>query len=91
MNIQPLEQGNLSVRAYVALLEGSSEEDVVFLHLKQARRAVLGRYVQRESAWHAYQRQRVVEYQQSSQTVSNPLLGGPRWTACSPTCGSSET
>jgi hypothetical protein len=23
-----------------------------------------------------------VEYQQSSQTVSDPLLGGPRWTAC---------
>jgi hypothetical protein len=63
--------GSVGVRAYVALLEGSSEEDVVFLHLKQARRAVLGRYVQRESAWHAYQRQRVVEYQQSSPTVSD--------------------
>jgi hypothetical protein len=74
--------GSVGVRAYVALLEGSSEEDVVFLHLKQARRAVLGRYVHGESAWHAHQRQRVVQYQQSSQTVSDPLLGGPRWTAC---------
>ena len=83
--------GCVSVRAYVALLEGSSEEDVVFLQLKQARRAVLGRYVHGESASHAHQRQRVVEYQQSSQTVSDPLLGGPRWTACSTTCGNSET
>jgi hypothetical protein len=36
---------------------------------------VLGRYVHGESAWHAHQGQRVVEYQQSLQTVSDPLLG----------------
>ncbi|MGZ4620549.1 MAG: DUF2252 family protein, partial [Blastococcus sp.] len=30
-----------------------------------------------ESAWHAHQGQRVVEYQQALQTVSDPLLG---WT-----------
>ncbi|HTQ19849.1 DUF2252 domain-containing protein [Mycobacterium sp.] len=69
--------GSVGLRAYVALLEGSSEEDVVFLQLKQARRSVLGRYVHGESAWHAHQGQRVVEYQQSLQTVSDPLLG---WT-----------
>ena len=65
------------MRAYVALLEGSSAEDVVFLQLKQARRSVLAQYVHGDSAWHAHQGQRVVEYQQALQTVSDPLLG---WT-----------
>ncbi|MDT5339842.1 MAG: hypothetical protein QOD90_5347 [Mycobacterium sp.] len=69
--------GSVGLRAYVALLEGSSAEDVVFLQLKQARRSVLARYVHGNSAWHAHQGQRVVEYQQSLQTVSDPLLG---WT-----------
>ena len=69
--------GSVGLRAYVALLEGSSPEDVVFLQLKQARRSVLARYVHGESAWHAHQGQRVVEYQQALQTVSDLLLG---WT-----------
>ena len=67
--------GSVGLRAYVALLEGSSVEDVVFLQLKQARRSVLAQYVHGESAWHAHQGQRVVEYQQALQTVSDPLLG----------------
>src|SRR4029079_19582625 len=67
--------GSVGLRAYVALLEGSSAEDVVFLQLKQARRSVLARYVHGDSAWHAHQGQRVVEYQQALQTVSDPLLG----------------
>ena len=57
------------------LLEGSSADDVVFLQLKQARRSVLARFVHGDSAWHAHQGQRVVEYQQALQTVSDPLLG----------------
>ena len=69
--------GSVGLRAYVALLEGSSAEDVVFLQLKQARRSVLAQYVHGDSAWHAHQGQRVVEYQQALQTVSDPLLG---WT-----------
>lgn len=69
--------GSVGLRAYVALLEGSSPEDVVFLQLKQARRSVLARYVHGESALHSHQGQRVVEYQQALQTVSDPLLG---WT-----------
>ena len=69
--------GSVGLRAYVALLEGSSADDVVFLQLKQARRSVLARYVHGDSAWHAHQGQRVVEYQQALQTVSDPLLG---WT-----------
>jgi uncharacterized protein (DUF2252 family) len=69
--------GSVGLRAYVALLEGSSPDDVVFLQLKQARRSVLAPYVHGDSAWHAHQGQRVVEYQQALQTVSDPLLG---WT-----------
>ena len=69
--------GSVGLRAYVVLLEGSWADDVVFLQLKQARRSVLARYVHGESAWHAHQGQRVVEYQQALQTVSDPLLG---WT-----------
>jgi uncharacterized protein (DUF2252 family) len=69
--------GSVGLRAYVALLEGSGADDVVFLQLKQARRSVVARYVHGESAWHAHQGQRVVEYQQALQTVSDPLLG---WT-----------
>jgi uncharacterized protein (DUF2252 family) len=67
--------GSVGLRAYVALLEGSSPDDVVFLQLKQARRSVLARHVHGDSAWHAHQGQRVVEYQQALQTVSDPLLG----------------
>jgi len=69
--------GSVGLRAYVALLEGSGSDDVVFLQLKQARRSVLARFVHGDSAWHAHQGQRVVEYQQALQTVSDPLLG---WT-----------
>ncbi|HET9872104.1 MAG TPA: DUF2252 domain-containing protein [Propionibacteriaceae bacterium] len=70
--------GSVGLRAYVALLEGSSPDDVVFLQLKQARRSVLAKYVHGNSAWHDHQGQRVVEYQQALQTVSDPLLG---WTS----------
>ncbi|SRR6266540_1764264 len=69
--------GSVGLRAYVALCEGSSPDDVIFLQLKQARRSVVARLVHGESAWHAHQGQRVVEYQQALQTVSDPLLG---WT-----------
>jgi uncharacterized protein (DUF2252 family) len=69
--------GSVGLRAYVALLEGSSPDDVIFLQLKQARRSVLAQHVHGDSAWHAHQGQRVVEYQQALQTVSDPLLG---WT-----------
>ncbi len=69
--------GSVGLRAYVALLEGSSPDDVLFLQLKQARRSVLARYVHGTAAWHDHQGQRVVEYQQALQTVSDPLLG---WT-----------
>ena len=69
--------GSVGLRAYVALCEGSSPDDVIFLQLKQARRSVVAPYVHGESAWHRHQGQRVVEYQQALQTVSDPLLG---WT-----------
>jgi uncharacterized protein (DUF2252 family) len=69
--------GSVGLRAYVALLEGGGTDDVIFLQIKQARRSVLAQYVHGESARHAHQGQRVVEYQQALQTVSDPLLG---WT-----------
>ena len=69
--------GSVGLRAYVALFEGSDPDDVLFLQLKQARRSVLAPFVHGESALHAHQGQRVVEYQQALQTVSDPLLG---WT-----------
>jgi uncharacterized protein (DUF2252 family) len=69
--------GSVGLRAYVALCEGSSPDDVVFLQLKQARRSVIARHQHGERAWHRHQGQRVVEYQQALQTVSDPLLG---WT-----------
>jgi uncharacterized protein (DUF2252 family) len=69
--------GSVGLRAYVALCEGSSTDDVVFLQLKQARRSVIARFQHGDAAWHRHQGQRVVEYQQALQTVSDPLLG---WT-----------
>lgn len=69
--------GSVGLRAYIALCQGSSPDDVVFLQLKQARRSVIAPFVHGDSAWHSHQGQRVVEYQQALQTVSDPLLG---WT-----------
>jgi uncharacterized protein (DUF2252 family) len=69
--------GSVGLRAYLALCEGSSPDDVVFLQLKQARRSVVARFVHGDSAWHAHQGERVVKYQQALQTVSDPFLG---WT-----------
>jgi uncharacterized protein (DUF2252 family) len=69
--------GSVGLRAFVVLCEGSSPDDVLFLQLKEARRSVVARFVHGDSAWHAHQGQRVVEYQQALQTVSDPLLG---WT-----------
>ncbi len=70
--------GSVGLRAFVALLIGAHDEDVLFLQLKQARRSVLAPFVHGEHAWHSHQGQRVVEYQQQLQTVSDPLLG---WTS----------
>jgi hypothetical protein len=69
--------GSVGLRAYIALCEGSSPDDVVFLQLKQARRSVVARFLHGDRAWHDHQGQRVVQYQQALQTVSDPLLG---WT-----------
>ncbi|HZB59458.1 MAG TPA: DUF2252 family protein, partial [Actinomycetota bacterium] len=69
--------GSVGLRAFVALLQGNDPSDVVFLQLKQARRSCVARFVHGDTAWHAHQGQRVVEYQQTLQTVSDPLLG---WT-----------
>ncbi len=67
--------GSVGLRAYVALLMGSRPDDILFLQLKQARRSVIAPFVHGTKAWHDHQGQRVVEYQQQLQTVSDPLLG----------------
>lgn len=67
--------GSVGLRAFIALLEGSSPDDVLFLQLKQARRSVLAPHVHGATPHHAHQGHRVVEYQQSLQTASDPLLG----------------
>jgi uncharacterized protein (DUF2252 family) len=69
--------GSVGLRAFVALLQGNGAHDMVFLQLKQARRSCVAPSVHGETAWHTHQGQRVVEYQQTLQTVSDPLLG---WT-----------
>ena len=67
--------GSVGLRAFIALLEGTSSDDVLFLQLKEARRSVLAPFVHGDTALHAHQGQRVVEYQQALQTASDPLLG----------------
>src|SRR5580693_6894254 len=69
--------GSVGLRAFVVLLQGNGAHDILFLQLKQARRSCVASFVHGETAWHAHQGQRVVEYQQTLQTVSDPLLG---WT-----------
>jgi len=69
--------GSVGLRAFVALLQGNGAHDMVFLQLKQARRSCVAPWVHGDTAWHTHQGQRVVEYQQTLQTVSDPLLG---WT-----------
>ena len=65
--------GSVGLRAYVALLEGSSPDDVIFLQLKQARRSVVAPFVHGESPRHDHQGERVVEYQPALQTVRGPV------------------
>jgi uncharacterized protein (DUF2252 family) len=69
--------GSVGLRAFVVLLQGNGAHDMLFLQLKQARRSCVARFVHGDSALHAHQGQRVVEYQQTLQSVSDPLLG---WT-----------
>jgi uncharacterized protein (DUF2252 family) len=69
--------GSVGLRAFVALLQGNGPHDTIFLQMKEARRSCVARFVHGDRALHAHQGQRVVEYQQTLQTVSDPLLG---WT-----------
>ncbi len=74
--------GSVGLRSFVALLVGSAPDDVLFLQLKQAQRSVLAPFVHGKTPLHSHQGQRVVEYQQALQTVSDPLLGWsnlPAW------------
>jgi hypothetical protein len=51
---------------------------MLFLQLKQSRRSCVAPFVHGDTACHAHQGQCVVEYQQTLQTVRDPLLG---WTS----------
>lgn len=67
--------GSVGLRAYVVLCTGIGPDDVLFLQVKEARRSVVAPFVHGDTAWHQHQGQRVVEYQQTLQAVSDPLLG----------------
>ena len=69
--------GSVGLRAFIVLCEGVGPDDVLFLQVKEAQRSVIAPYVHGDTAWHDHQGQRVVEYQQTLQAVSDPLLG---WT-----------
>jgi uncharacterized protein (DUF2252 family) len=69
--------GSVGLRAFVVLLQGNDAHDMLFLQMKQAKRSCVAPFVHGATAWHAHQGQRAVEYQQTLQTVSDPLLG---WT-----------
>jgi len=69
--------GSVGLRAFVILLQGNNAQDSLFLQMKQAKRSCVAPFVHGNTAWHKHQGQRVVEYQQTLQTVSDPLLG---WT-----------
>jgi uncharacterized protein (DUF2252 family) len=69
--------GSVGLRAFVVLLQGNNAQDSLFLQMKQARRSCVAPFIHGNTAWHKHQGQRVVEYEQTLQTVSDPLLG---WT-----------
>jgi uncharacterized protein (DUF2252 family) len=69
--------GSVGLRAFIVLLQGNNAQDSVFLQMKEARRSCVAPFIHGDTAWHKHQGQRVVEYQQTLQTVSDPLLG---WT-----------
>ena len=64
--------GSVGLRAFVVLLQGNGAQDMLFLQLKQSRRSCVAPFVHGDTAWHAHQGQRVVEYQLTLQTVSDP-------------------
>ena len=84
--------GSVGLRAYVALLEGSSDEDVVFLQLKSRPADRCSR-----ATCMAIRPGTLIRASGSSSTNSRcrpsatRYWAGPRWTGCSITCGSSGT
>ena len=68
--------GSVGTRCYIALLEGNTPDDVLFLQIKQAERSVLeNEFGLSELPHHG---QRVVEGQRLMQATSDIMLG---WTA----------
>jgi len=71
--------GSVGTRAWVVLMLGSSEDDPLFLQLKEARQSVLARAANRSRF--AQEGQRVVVGQQLLQASSDIFLGWARVTA----------
>ena len=84
--------GSVGLRAYVALLEGSSPDDVVFLQLKQARRSVLAELRARRLGLARPPGPAGGRVPAGAADGQRPAArAGPRWTSGSTTCASSAT
>jgi uncharacterized protein (DUF2252 family) len=69
--------GSVGLRAYVLLLVGNEDTDVIVMQLKQARVSILAWYGGKGARRRRHQGRRVVEGQKIMQAVHDPLLG---WT-----------
>jgi uncharacterized protein (DUF2252 family) len=67
--------GSVGTRAYIALLQGPGEDDVLFLQVKEAGRSVLENHLPHSAYMNAGER--VVQGQRMMQAVSDIYLG---WT-----------
>ena len=69
--------GSAALRTYLVLLTGDGAADFLFLQMKECAPSVLAGRVAAPTSRYAHNGERVVRYQQRSQTVSDPLIG---WT-----------
>ena len=83
--------GSVGLRAYVALLEGSSPDDVLFLQLKQARRSVLGPYVHGDRPGTRTRASGSWSTSRRCRRSATRCSAGPRSATTSTTCASSAT
>jgi uncharacterized protein (DUF2252 family) len=71
--------GSVGTRAYLALLFGNSDQDALFLQVKEAVRPALAPYLPRlPEPYRSHEGERVVYGQRLLQAVGDPLLG---WTS----------
>lgn len=70
--------GSVGTRAYVALLCGNCDQDVLFLQIKEAVRPAHAPYLAEVDAAEIHEGERVIHGQRLLQAVGDPLLG---WTS----------